>query len=119
MRKPSVDDAFAYASPHYRNGFRKLTESPTSFSFFYGLISDILPIYEYRRKSYMILGALLSIFALIGLVILSSVANMHTERKQQLSPILYFYIGLITLTVTGTLISKVATDAQIIETLAK
>ncbi|KAL0585984.1 hypothetical protein ABG067_004307 [Albugo candida] len=92
-----------------------LLSLPTSFSFFYGLISDTLPIYEYRRKSYMILGAFLSMFALIGLTILSFVVTMHSSRKHEVSPVLYFYIGLIILAVTGTLISKVATDAQIIE----
>lgn len=44
---------------------------PWSFKIFYGLLSDVVPIYGYRRKSYFIIGWLIFVIANLSLACLS------------------------------------------------
>lgn len=93
-----------------------LISLPTSFSLFCGLASDVLPIGGYRRKSYMILGSALSFVMLLGLTILAGTVNATTiVEVEGRGEYLIYYMLLILGTMTGTLFSKIATDARVIE----
>ncbi|CAH0477551.1 unnamed protein product [Peronospora belbahrii] len=92
-----------------------LLSIPTTFSFFFGLMSDILPIGRYRRKSYMITGALLSCCMCMGLMILSATVDVYKSTEDQRSYYIVYYMALIIGATCGTMLSKIATDARVIE----
>jgi hypothetical protein len=92
-----------------------LISLPTSFSLFCGLASDVLPIAGFRRKSYMVLGSTISFVMLLGLTILAGTINPTTTDSDGRGDYLIYYMLLILGAVTGTLVSKLATDARVIE----
>ncbi|KAL4157477.1 hypothetical protein PRNP1_003611 [Phytophthora ramorum] len=92
-----------------------LLSLPTTLSFFLGLLSDILPIGGYRRKSYMITGTLLSFCMCMGLMILSATVDVDNSTEDQLSNYIVYYMVLIMGATFGTMLSKIATDARVIE----
>ncbi|KAI9987067.1 hypothetical protein PInf_022925 [Phytophthora infestans] len=92
-----------------------LLSIPTTLSFFLGLLSDVVPIGGYRRKSYMITGTLLSFLTCMGLMILSATADVDNSTEDQLSNYIIYYMVLIMGTTFGTMLSKIATDARVIE----
>lgn len=92
-----------------------LLSLPTSFSFFVGLLSDVAPIYGYRRKSYIILGSFLSFATLMGMTILSGTVDPTRLSEDEKGNMLVYYMVLIMGTTMGTLFVKIATDARIVE----
>lgn len=63
----------AYLSMHHPsqyNAAKYLLDWPGAFSVFIGLFSDCVPLFGYRRKSYIILGWLVSLAAFIGILIM-------------------------------------------------
>ncbi|TDH70383.1 hypothetical protein CCR75_006301 [Bremia lactucae] len=92
-----------------------LLSIPTTLSFFLGLVSDVVPIGGYRRKSYMILGTLLSFFMCTGLMILSTTVDVEDTIEDVYSNYIIYYMVLIVGGTFGTMLSKIATDARIIE----
>ncbi|TYZ66695.1 hypothetical protein PybrP1_007421 [[Pythium] brassicae (nom. inval.)] len=68
-----------------------LLSIPTCICLFMGLMSDIYPIAGYRRKSYMVVGALLTVSMLLGLMALSlSAANLADDSGAQSN---YIWLG--------------------------
>lgn len=62
----------AYLTLHHRDQFasaRYLLEWPAALAVFVGIVSDVAPLFGYRRKSYMALGWLVVLFAAFGIVI--------------------------------------------------
>ncbi|CAI5743642.1 unnamed protein product [Peronospora destructor] len=92
-----------------------LLSIPTTLSFFFGLVSDVIPLGGYRRKSYMITGTLLSFCMCMGLMILSATADVHKYTENQRSSFIVYYMVLIIGATFGTMLSKIATDARVIE----
>lgn len=93
-----------------------LLSIPTCVSLFMGLISDIYPIFGYRRKAYMIVGTLLSFCMLVGLAVLSvSAKDDVDDAKRDQSEYLVYYMILIMGATFGTMFSKIATDSRVIE----
>ncbi|KAE9001443.1 hypothetical protein PR003_g16542 [Phytophthora rubi] len=92
-----------------------LLSIPTTFSFFLGLLSDVLPIGGYRRKSYMITGTLMSFLMCMGLMILSATVDVENSTENQRSDYIVYYMVLIMGATFGTMLSKIATDARVIE----
>ncbi|CEG50219.1 transmembrane [Plasmopara halstedii] len=92
-----------------------LLNIPTTLSFFLGLMSDVMPISGYRRKSYMIIGTLLSFLMCTGLMILSATVDVNGSTEDGLSSYIIYYIVLIMGATFGTMLSKIATDARVIE----
>ncbi|CAI5744303.1 unnamed protein product [Peronospora destructor] len=92
-----------------------LLSIPTTLCFFFGLVSDVVPLGGYRRKSYMITGTLLSFCMCMGLMILSATADVHKYTENQRSSFIVYYMVLIIGATFGTMLSKIATDARIIE----
>ena len=45
-----------------------LTQLPSSFKMFFGFLSDTVPLFGYRRKSYMVIGWLITSFAALVLL---------------------------------------------------
>lgn len=64
-----------------------LRSLPASFKVFFGFFSDTVPLFGYRRKGYMLIGWLLSSFAMFSLLYLG------TPSIPQLA-LLYFLFGL-------------------------
>lgn len=92
-----------------------LLSIPTCLSLFMGLISDLYPICGFRRKSYMIVGTLLSFCSLMGLAIITATIDpLHTTIESRTSYIAY-YMVLIMGATFGTMFSKIATDSRVIE----
>ncbi|KAF1784881.1 Major facilitator superfamily domain [Phytophthora cactorum] len=94
---------------------RMSAEYPTTLSFFLGLLSDVVPIGGYRRKSYMITGTLLSFLMCMGLMILSATVDVDDSTEHELSNYIIYYMVLIMGATFGTMLSKIATDARVIE----
>ncbi|KAF4317425.1 hypothetical protein BBO99_00008025 [Phytophthora kernoviae] len=92
-----------------------LLSIPTTLSFFLGLLSDIAPIGGYRRKSYMITGTLLSFVMCLGMAILSATTDVETMTEAKRSDLIIYYMVLIIGATFGTMLSKIATDARVIE----
>lgn len=92
-----------------------LLSIPTCLSLFMGLISDIYPVCGYRRKSYMIVGTLLSFCMLMGLAILSASITPSEDAKHEQSDYIIYYMVLIMGATFGTMFSKIATDSRVIE----
>ncbi|KAF1784876.1 Folate-biopterin transporter [Phytophthora cactorum] len=92
-----------------------LLSIPTTLSFFLGLLSDVVPIGGYRRKSYMITGTLLSFLMCMGLMILSATVDVDDSTEHELSNYIIYYMVLIMGATFGTMLSKIATDARVIE----
>lgn len=92
-----------------------LLSIPTCVSLFMGLISDIYPIAGYRRKSYMIVGTLMSFCMLMGLAILSASITPSEDAKNTQSEYIIYYMVLIMGATFGTMFSKIATDSRVIE----
>jgi len=92
-----------------------LLSMPTTFSFFLGLLSDVLPIGGYRRKSYMITGTLLSFCMCVGLMVLSATVGVYNSTEDERSHNIVYYMVLIIGATFGTMLSKIATDARVIE----
>ncbi|POM64028.1 Transmembrane protein [Phytophthora palmivora] len=92
-----------------------LLSIPTTLSFFLGLLSDVLPIGGYRRKSYMITGTLMSFLMCMGLMILSATVDVDDSTEEELSNYIVYYMILIMGATFGTMLSKIATDARVIE----
>ncbi|OWZ10267.1 Transmembrane protein [Phytophthora megakarya] len=92
-----------------------LLSIPTTLSFFLGLLSDVLPIGGYRRKSYMITGTLMSFLMCMGLMILSATVDVDDSTEDELSDYIIYYMVLIMGATFGTMLSKIATDARVIE----
>ncbi|KAG7378199.1 hypothetical protein PHYPSEUDO_010421 [Phytophthora pseudosyringae] len=92
-----------------------LLSIPTTLSFFLGLLSDLLPIGGYRRKSYMITGTLMSFLMCMGLMILSATVDVDNSTEDELSNYIIYYMVLIMGATFGTMLSKIATDARVIE----
>ncbi|KAK1929849.1 hypothetical protein P3T76_014695 [Phytophthora citrophthora] len=92
-----------------------LLSIPTTLAFFLGLLSDVLPIGGYRRKSYMITGTLLSFLMCMGLMILSATVDVDSSTEEELSNYIIYYMILIMGATFGTMLSKIATDARVIE----
>ncbi|ETL26816.1 hypothetical protein L916_19569 [Phytophthora nicotianae] len=92
-----------------------LLSIPTTLSFFLGLLSDVVPIGGYRRKSYMITGTLLSFLMCMGLMILSATVDVDDSTEDELSNYIIYYMVLIMGATFGTMLSKIATDARVIE----
>ncbi|KAG7400931.1 hypothetical protein PHYBOEH_003842 [Phytophthora boehmeriae] len=92
-----------------------LLSIPTTLSFFLGLLSDVAPIGGYRRKSYMITGTLLSFVMCLGMAILSATTDVKTMSEAKRSDLIIYYMVLIMGATFGTMLSKIATDARVIE----
>ncbi|CAI5701428.1 hypothetical protein KXD40_002690 [Peronospora effusa] len=92
-----------------------LLSVPTTLSFFLGLVSDVVPLGGYRRKSYMITGTLLSFCMCMGLMILSATVDVHKFTEDQRSNFIVYYMVLIIGATFGSMLSKIATDARVIE----
>uniref|UniRef100_M4BEW3 Uncharacterized protein n=1 Tax=Hyaloperonospora arabidopsidis (strain Emoy2) TaxID=559515 RepID=M4BEW3_HYAAE len=92
-----------------------LLSIPTTLSFFLGLLSDVVPIGGYRRKSYMITGTLLSFVMCMGLMILSATGHVQSSSESKRSNYIVYYMVLIIGATFGTMLSKIATDARVIE----
>lgn len=92
-----------------------LLSIPTTLSFFIGLASDVFPICGYRRKSYMIVGALLSFCTTLGMAIISATINVDELTEDERSSYIGYYMALIMGTTFGTMLSKIGTDSRIIE----
>ncbi|KAG3152015.1 hypothetical protein PI124_g11872 [Phytophthora idaei] len=92
-----------------------LLSIPTTLSFFLGLLSDVVPIGGYRRKSYMITGTLLSFLMCMGLMILTATVDVDDSTEHELSNYIIYYMVLIMGATFGTMLSKIATDARVIE----
>ncbi|TYZ62231.1 hypothetical protein PybrP1_002092 [[Pythium] brassicae (nom. inval.)] len=62
----------AYLTLHHRDQFasaRYLLEWPAVLAVFVGIVSDMTPLFGYRRKSYMALGWLVVLLASVGIVV--------------------------------------------------
>ncbi|GLE03170.1 hypothetical protein PINS_up012049 [Pythium insidiosum] len=92
-----------------------LISLPTSFSLFVGLFSDVFPIRGFHRKSYIILGCIVTFIMLGGLTALALTVNPTTTDQEGIGDKLIYYMLLIMGAMLGTLISKIATDARVIE----
>lgn len=93
-----------------------LVSLPTSLSFFFGLLSDCVPIATYRRKSYMIIGFVIAAFALFGLTILSAAVYAKKLSSKKTGPhFMYVFMTLIPVCIAGIVLLKVASEARIIE----
>ncbi|KAI9895346.1 hypothetical protein PsorP6_019539 [Peronosclerospora sorghi] len=92
-----------------------LLSIPTTLSFFLGLLSDVLPIGGYRRKNYMIIGTLLSFCMCMGLMILTATVDAKKSTENNLNNYIVDYMVLIMGATFGTMVSKIATDARVIE----
>lgn len=92
-----------------------LMSIPTTLSFFLGLLSDVMPIGGYRRKSYMIIGTMLSFVMCMGLMVLSTIVDVNDPREDVLGNYMIYYMVLIIGATFGTMLSKIATDARVIE----
>jgi hypothetical protein len=92
-----------------------LLSIPTTLAFFLGLLSDVVPIAGYRRKSYMITGTLLSFCMCMGLMILSATIDVDDSTEDERSNYIVYYMVLIMGATFGTMLSKIATDARVIE----
>ncbi|DBA05076.1 TPA: hypothetical protein N0F65_000764 [Lagenidium giganteum] len=92
-----------------------LLSLPTSFSFFAGLLSDVIPIGGYRRKSYMVIGSVFSFVMCGGLAVLAFSVDLDTKTENERGDLLVYYMVLIMGATFGTLILKIATDARVIE----
>ncbi|RLN97033.1 hypothetical protein BBJ28_00014332 [Nothophytophthora sp. Chile5] len=92
-----------------------LLSIPTTLSFFLGLLSDVVPIGGYRRKSYMIVGTLLSFCMCMGLAILSATVDVETTSENTRGDLIAYYMVLIMGATFGTMLSKIATDSRVIE----
>jgi hypothetical protein len=88
---------------------------PTSMSFFIGLLSDTTPIFSFRRKSYMVVGSLISFLALFSLTVLSLAVKVDGKSISSRQNLCLVYVLLMGTATFGTLISKVATDARVVE----
>ncbi|KAF1331421.1 Transmembrane protein, partial [Globisporangium splendens] len=92
-----------------------LLSIPTCLSLFMGLISDIYPIGGYRRKSYMIVGMMLSFCSNMGLAILTATIDPHNASVDTRTSYIAYYMALIMGATFGTMFSKIATDSRVIE----
>ncbi|CCI40839.1 unnamed protein product [Albugo candida] len=93
-----------------------LTILPLSLCFFFGMLSDSVPIANYRRKPYMIIGIVIAALALISLAALSTTVNAKTlSSKYTASHLLYLFMSLMVVCVAGIVLVKVSTEARIIE----
>ncbi|CCI40837.1 unnamed protein product [Albugo candida] len=93
-----------------------LVSLPTSLGVFFGLLSDSVPVGKYRRKPYMVIGAVIAALALTGLTALSTAVNANTvSSKYTAAHLLYVYMTLIPICIAGIVLLKVATEARIIE----
>jgi hypothetical protein len=92
-----------------------LLSIPTTLSFFIGLVSDMFPICGYRRKSYMIAGALVSFCTTLAMAIISACINVDALTEAERDNYISCYMALIMVTTFGTMMSKIGTDSRIIE----
>lgn len=92
-----------------------LLSIPTCICLFMGLVSDIYPIAGYRRKSYMVVGAVLTVSMLLGLMVLSLTSNDLVDDNGAQSNYIASFMPLIMGATFGTMFSKIATDSRVVE----
>lgn len=78
-----------------------IATAPWIFKIFYGLMSDCIPIFGYRRKSYLILS---SLFSVLGWFILANFGTVKT-----------IILAALLLVNTGFAMTDVVTDGLIVE----
>ncbi|KAJ0398340.1 hypothetical protein P43SY_000785 [Pythium insidiosum] len=87
----------------------KLLEWPGTFSVFIGLLSDCFPILGLRRKSYMILGWVVSCIATLAIAITASISDDSGAFFG------YFYCILIVIAAIAYQVSWIASLAMTVE----
>lgn len=92
-----------------------LLSLPTSFALFAGLCSDMRPIAGYHRKSYMVVGCVLSFIMCLGLAVLSATVEPSEQSGSDLTQYISYYMVLVMGGTFGTMVTSVAVQARVIE----
>ncbi|KAF1322491.1 Transmembrane protein, partial [Globisporangium splendens] len=106
-----VCDELAF-TPLETQAVDRLAELPAAFSFFVGLITDAVPVFGFRRKSYIIIGAVLS----LGSLLLTSIAYCFDSSLRHVLGRGYVYLVtfLIGSISVGSMISFASVQTMVI-----